>query len=106
MQGSCVARGDTRVLITAVDVIWLCLAVSRGGLGQSSMAKALAADARYISDRVSRAQPLQLHNLSKDDATITLHFKEIKPVQARARRYPRCTSHGAPYAQTSTNAHV
>ncbi|CAL8462440.1 g1973 [Coccomyxa elongata] len=45
------------------------------------MAKALAADARYISDRVSRAQPLQLQNITKDDANITLHFKDIKPVQ-------------------------
>lgn len=102
-------EGYTEVdLIVAIDVIWLCLNTSRGGLGQGSMAKALAADARYISDRVSRAQPLQLQNITKDDANITLHFKDIKPVQARAypSRYTSHELHGAQQPQQARMPHA
>lgn len=50
------------------------------------MAKALAADAKYISDKIAQAQPLQLQSIIKDDATIQLHFKETKPIQVRPCR--------------------
>ena len=58
------------------------------------MAKALAADAKYISDKIAQAQLLQLQSITKDDATIQLHFKETKPIQVRPCRQWRafCTS--------------
>jgi hypothetical protein len=66
------------------------------------MAKALAADAKYISDKIAQAQPLQLQSITKDDATIQLHFKETKPIQVRPCRQWRafCTSASACYTSS------